>query len=74
MSRFSAIDLSALTPPDIIETLDYEAIVPGSAHHAGQHYGIMLVEFGVGTCVFATMLTIFYHFAGREPEIGNEDW
>ncbi|MCB1498591.1 MAG: baseplate J/gp47 family protein [Bauldia sp.] len=27
MSRFSAIDLSALTPPDIIETLDYEAIV-----------------------------------------------
>ena len=27
MSRFAAIDLSALTPPDIIETLDYEAIV-----------------------------------------------
>ncbi len=27
MSRFSAIDLSALTPPDIIETLGYEAIV-----------------------------------------------
>jgi phage-related baseplate assembly protein len=27
LSRFSAIDLSALTPPDIIETLDYEAIV-----------------------------------------------
>jgi len=27
MSRFSAIDLSALAPPDIIETLDYEAIV-----------------------------------------------
>ncbi len=27
MSRFSAIDLSALTPSDIIETLDYEIIV-----------------------------------------------
>jgi phage-related baseplate assembly protein len=27
MSRFSAIDLSALKPPDLIETLDYEAIV-----------------------------------------------
>jgi phage-related baseplate assembly protein len=27
MSRFTAIDLSGLTPPDIIETLDYEAIV-----------------------------------------------
>jgi phage-related baseplate assembly protein len=27
MSRFTAIDLSALKPPDIIETLDYEQIV-----------------------------------------------
>jgi phage-related baseplate assembly protein len=27
MSRFTAIDLSGLTPPGIIETLDYEAIV-----------------------------------------------
>lgn len=27
MSRFTAIDLSALAPPDIIETLDYEVIV-----------------------------------------------
>ena len=27
MSRFTAINLSGMTPPDIIETLDYEAIV-----------------------------------------------
>lgn len=27
MSRFAAINLSGLTPPDIIERLDYEAIV-----------------------------------------------
>ena len=27
MSRFTAITLSGLTPPDVIETLDYEAIV-----------------------------------------------
>ncbi len=54
--------------------LGYDAIAPGSAHHAGQHYGIMLVEFGVGLCVASTMLTIYYHFAGREPEIGDEDW
>lgn len=27
MTRFTAIDLSAMTPPDIIETLEYEAIV-----------------------------------------------
>lgn len=54
--------------------LGYDAIAPGSTHHAGQHYGIMLVEFGVGLCVFSTMLTIYYHFAGREPEISDEDW
>lgn len=54
--------------------LGYDSIAPDSTHHAGQHYGIMLVEFGVGTCVFSTMLTIFYHFAGREPDIASEDW
>ena len=54
--------------------LGYEALVPGSTHHAGQHYGILLVEWGVGTAVASTMLTIFYHFAGREPDIDQEDW
>ena len=24
--------------------------------------------------VAATMLTIFYHFTGREPDIDQEDW
>lgn len=54
--------------------LGYDAIDPDSTHHAGQHYGIILVEFGVGMCVAATMLTIFYHFTGREPDIDPEDW
>ena len=54
--------------------LGYESLVPGSSHHAGQHYGILLVEWGVGTAVASTMLTIFYHFAGREPDIDQEDW
>jgi multicomponent Na+:H+ antiporter subunit B len=54
--------------------LGYDAIDPQSTHHAGQHYGILLVEFGVGMAVASTMLTIFYHFAGREPEIRDEDW
>ena len=54
--------------------LGYDAIDPASTHHAGQHWGIFLVEFGVGIAVFSTMLTIFYHFAGREPEIDPEDW
>lgn len=54
--------------------LGYDAIDPQSTHHAGQHYGILLVEWGVGMCVASTMLTIFYHFTGREPNIDQEDW
>ena len=54
--------------------LGYDAIAPISTHHAGQHYGILLVEWGVGTTVASTMLTIFYYFTGREPDIDQEDW
>ena len=54
--------------------LGYDVIDPDSTHHAGQHYGILLVEWGVGVCVASTMLTIFYHFTGREPDIDPEDW
>lgn len=54
--------------------LGYDAIDPESTHHAGQHYGILLVEFGVGMTVAATMLTIFYNFTGREPDIDQKDW
>ena len=54
--------------------LDYDVLVPQSTHHAGQHYGILLVEFGVGLTVYSTMLTIYYHYAGREPDIDPEDW
>ena len=54
--------------------LGYDVIVPHSTHHAGQHYGILIVELGVGIAVAATMLMIFYHFAGREPEIDPNDW
>ncbi|NOX95907.1 MAG: Na(+)/H(+) antiporter subunit B [Alphaproteobacteria bacterium] len=54
--------------------LSYDVIDPQSTHHAGQHYGILLVEWGVGMTVASTMLTIFYHFTGREPDIDQEDW
>lgn len=54
--------------------LGYDSIDPESTHHAGQHYGILLVEFGVGMAVASTMIMIFYQFAGREPEIRDEDW
>ena len=54
--------------------LAYTEIAPESTHHAGQHYGIIIIELGVGIAVATTMLMIFYHFAGREPDIDPEDW
>jgi multicomponent Na+:H+ antiporter subunit B len=43
--------------------LDYDAL---GSH--GQHYGILLVEAGVGITVTSTMLMVFYAFAGRREE------
>mgnify|MGYP002623815486 FL=1 len=40
--------------------LDYDAF---GAH--GQHWGILVVEFGVGLAVTAVMLSMFFAFAGR---------
>jgi multicomponent Na+:H+ antiporter subunit B len=40
--------------------LDYDVL---GSH--GQHYGILLVELGVGITVASTMTMIFYGFAGR---------
>lgn len=42
--------------------LEYKAIDP----HHGEHYGLLLIEGGVGITVTAAMTTIFYAFAGRE--------
>jgi multicomponent Na+:H+ antiporter subunit B len=54
--------------------LDYDFIQPDSHHNAGQHIGIIVVEFGVGLAVAATMLQIFYAFAGREAEPQDDAW
>ncbi len=43
--------------------LDYNVL--GTTPTAGQHVGIILVEFGVGMTVFAAIVTIFCAFAGR---------
>jgi len=43
--------------------LDYSVLAHEPAH--GQHYGILLIEFGVGTTVAAVMIIIFYAFGGR---------
>ena len=44
--------------------LDYDVL----AHEAveGQHLGILLIEFGVGTTVAAVMITIYFAFASRQ--------
>lgn len=44
--------------------LDYKVLDAHDAAH-GLHLGILLVELGVGLTVSASMLAIFYAFAGR---------
>jgi multicomponent Na+:H+ antiporter subunit B len=43
--------------------LDYSVLAHDPVQ--GQHLGILLIEFGVGTTVAASMVTIFFAFAGR---------
>ena len=45
------------------EFLNYSVLKYDPVH--GQHLGILLIEFGVGTTVAAVMIMIFYCFAGR---------
>ncbi len=49
--------------------LDYGVVAQEPAH--GQHLGILLVELGVGITVAATMVAIFFHFAGRSQGAGE---
>ncbi|MGB0647571.1 MAG: Na(+)/H(+) antiporter subunit B [Bradymonadia bacterium] len=44
--------------------LDYDALSPAHPMH-GQHWGILLVEAGVGITVASTILMIYYMFARR---------
>ncbi|MGB7757350.1 MAG: Na(+)/H(+) antiporter subunit B [Salinisphaera sp.] len=43
--------------------LDYNQLAHDPVH--GQHYGLLIVEFGVGLTVASMMIAIFYVFAGR---------
>jgi multicomponent Na+:H+ antiporter subunit B len=52
---------------------EFEAMIPdshlsGGYHHWGQHFGILGIEFGVTLTVSATMVSIFYAFAGRSAD------
>lgn len=53
--------------------LDYGALSPHHPEH-GQHWGILLVEAGVGITVTAVMLAIYYAFVGRTPIMSDEEW
>jgi len=44
--------------------LDYSVLAHEATH--GQHLGISLIEFGVGTTVAGAMITIFFTFAGQD--------
>ena len=54
--------------------LEYTVLHPNVSYGVGQHIGIIAVEIGVLTTVTSVMIAIFYGFAGRSPEISDEDW
>ncbi len=39
---------------------------------AGQHLGILIIEFGVGMTVASAMITVFFIFAGRDRDERGE--
>jgi multicomponent Na+:H+ antiporter subunit B len=53
--------------------LDYDLLNPQNPVY-GQHLGIVLVELGVLFTVAATLILIFYAFAGRPTPISEEEW
>lgn len=54
--------------------LNYNVLHPDTAHGTGQHIGIIAVEIGVVVTVAFVMIGIFYAFAGRNPEMKDEEW
>ncbi|MEM9069872.1 MAG: DUF4040 domain-containing protein [Myxococcota bacterium] len=52
--------------------LEYGVLTPEHPEH-GQHYGIFLVELGVGITVSAVMLVVFYVFASRRRLVQNAE-
>jgi len=54
--------------------LDYDVLHPDVEKARGQYLGIILVEIGVLLTVTTVIIAIFYAFAGRSPEITEEEW
>ncbi len=53
--------------------LDYSAFSPQHPEH-GQHWGILVVELGVGITVTGVIICIYYCFASRNPHIDDGEW
>lgn len=53
--------------------LDYGAFNPEHPSH-GQHWGILVIELGVGITVTGVMVAVYYAFAGRPPRLSDEEW
>jgi multicomponent Na+:H+ antiporter subunit B len=66
------LDYDRLFPPSIEAQIPDWILPSDHAHHWGQHFGIMLIELGVLFTVSATMVTIFYGFAGRSNDAPKE--
>jgi multicomponent Na+:H+ antiporter subunit B len=66
------LDYDRLFTPQIEAQIPDWILPSDHAHHWGQHFGIFFVELGVLLTVAATMVTIFYAFAGRLMEVSRE--
>jgi multicomponent Na+:H+ antiporter subunit B len=64
------LDYDHLFAPAIEAQLPAGLLGPGEPHW-GQHFGIFFVELGVLFTVAATIVTIFYGFAGRSADISE---
>ena len=53
--------------------LDYGALTPAHPEH-GQHYGILLVEAGVGVTVAGVVISIYYAFVNRSKKSKDDEW
>ena len=56
-----------------VNFLDYGALTPSHPEPC-EHYGILLVELGVGVTVAGVVISVFYAFASRSVKSQDEEW
>ncbi len=68
------LDYDYLFPPQVAAQIPGWLLGgAGGDHHWGQHFGIMAIELGVLLAVAATMVTVFYGFAGRTADAARAE-